>query len=269
MSQNLYLVLHDFTEIGEAALDYALHIAKHVHIDIRLLHVVNESSKEAAATKKLEEIIAKRSTLPEGVTLAPMVKTGNFLEDTGRFAKEEHAQLVIMGTHGAIGLQKLFGSYAMKVIRGSEVPFLVVQKGTPIKEITKVIVPVDMTKESLQIVNIAGDIARIFGGIVHVLYEAQSDHRLLIQMKTRIGIVKTNYEERGVSAEFFKLKEKGGFTKKIEKHTAEHNAELLAFAYHSESMFPQFDAFGQSLITNSLKLPCMVVNSKLASSLYF
>ncbi|MBU2018763.1 MAG: universal stress protein [Bacteroidetes bacterium] len=268
MSQNLYIVLHDFTEIGDTALSYALHIAKHVHTDMHLLHVVDNVSKESAALKKLEEIIAKHA-LPEGVTLSPLVRTGNFLEDTGGFAKEAKAQLVIMGTHGALGMQKIFGSYAMKVIRSSEVPFLVVQKGTPLKEITKVVVPVDLTKESLQIVNIAGDIARIFGGRVHVLHEKQGDERMVIQMKTRIHIVKNNYEERGVEADFIELESKGSFTKKIEKHAQKEGAELLAFAYHSESLLPQFDAFGQSLITNSLKLPCMVVNSKLASALYF
>lgn len=268
MSKNIYIVLHDFTEIGETALDYALHIGKHVHTDIKLLHVVNDDSKVHNATNKLNEIIGKR-TPPEGVTLSPLVKVGNFLEDTGEFAKAEHAQLVIMGTHGALGMQKLFGSFAMKVIRSSETPFLVVQKGTPLKEIEKVIVPIDLTKESLQIVNIAGDIANIFKGKVHVLYESQSDERMAVQMKTRVHIVKNNYDDRGVEAEYIKLEGKGSFTKKIEKYAEAQNAELLAFAYHSESLLPQFDAFGQSLITNSLKLPCMVVNSKLASALYF
>lgn len=268
MSKNLYIVLHDFTEIGDTALSYALHIGKHVHTDILLLHVVDEAKKAVAAKVKLDAIIQKQS-LPEGVTLSPLIKTGNFLEDTGNFAKEAKAQLVIMGTHGALGLQKVFGSHAMKVIRSCEVPFLVVQKGTPLKEIKKVIVPVDLTKESLQIVNIAGDMANIFGGHVHILYEKQTDERLAMQMKTRIHIVKTNYEERGIQADYYILDSKGSFTKKIEKHAKAEAAELLAFAYHSESLLPQFDAFGQSLITNSLKLPTMVVNSKLASALYF
>ena len=52
MSKNLYIVLHDFTEIGDTALEYALHIAEHVHTDIELLHVVNSSSKEEGAKAK-------------------------------------------------------------------------------------------------------------------------------------------------------------------------------------------------------------------------
>ena len=268
MSKNLYIVLHDFTEIGDTALGYALNIAEHVHIDIELLHVVNNSSKEEGAKAKLMDIIEGQS-LPEGCTLSPVVKTGNFIDDMGSMVKSEHAQLVIMGTHGALGLQKLFGSHALKMIRTSEVPFLVVQKGTPLRNISKVIVPVDLTKESLQIVNIAGDMANIFGGEVHILYENQADERLSMTMKTRTHIVKKNYEERGVKAEFMKLPAKGSYIKKIEHYAEANSAEILAFAYHSESILPQFETFGQSLITNSLNLPCMVVNSKLASALYF
>lgn len=268
MSKNLYIVLHDFTDIGDAALDYALHIAEHVHADIELLHVVNNSSKEEAAKAKLEEIINQR-TLPEGCSLVPVVKTGNFIDDMGKMVKNDHAQLVIMGTHGALGLQKLFGSHALKMIRTCEIPFLIVQKGTPLRNISKIIVPVDLTKESLQIVNIAGDMANIFGGEVHILWEDQMDERLSATMKTRTHIVKNNYEERGVRAEFIKLPSKGGYIKKIEQYAEANSAELVAFAYHSESILPQFETFGQSLITNSLNLPCMVVNSKLASALYF
>ena len=45
----------------------------------------------------------------------------------GEVATEIDANLVIMGTHGIRGMQKLTGSWALKVIVGSKAPFLVVQ----------------------------------------------------------------------------------------------------------------------------------------------
>ena len=53
------------------------------------------------------------------------------------------------------------------------------------------------------------------------------------------------------------------------KYANEKNIDLISIAYHSESLLPQFDTFAQSLITNEQQLPCMVLNSKLASALYF
>ena len=73
MSKNVYIVLHDFTEIGETALDYALHIGKHVHTDIKLLHVVNDDSKVHNATTTLNEIIAKEKH-QKVLFLVPLLK---------------------------------------------------------------------------------------------------------------------------------------------------------------------------------------------------
>ena len=67
-----------------------------------------------------------------------------------------------MGTHGSRGMQKIFGSNAMKVIVSAECPFIVIQKNTKPRDIKSVVVPIDLTKESLQIVNYAGDIANIY-----------------------------------------------------------------------------------------------------------
>ena len=55
----------------------------------------------------------------------------------------------------------------------------------------------------------------------------------------------------------------------LENILKEKNIDLISIAYHSESLLPQFDTFAQSLITNEQQLPCMVLNSKLASALYF
>jgi hypothetical protein len=52
-------------------------------------------------------------------------------------------------------------------------------------------------------------------------------------------------------------------------YAKEKSIDLIGIAYHSESLLPQFDTFAQSLITNDQNLPCMVLNSKLASALYF
>ncbi len=45
--------------------------------------------------------------------------------------------------------------------------------------------------------------------------------------------------------------------------------DLLAIAYHSTSILPQFDTFAQDLITNSDLLPCVIINSKITSTFSF
>lgn len=268
MSKNLYIVPHDFSKVGDVALKYALHLGKYVSTEIKLLHVISNKSEEIAASKKLDEII-NQIDKPDGVTISKYIHVGSIFEDIGKIATREHAQLILMGTHGEKGMQKVFGSYAMKVITSCDIPFLVVQDNTNIKPIEKIIVPIDLTKESLQVVNLAADVATIFGATVHVVGEKQKDELLNQQMKNRILIVKNQYEERNVDCKLEFMKDGGSYSRKIEEYSKANQIDLIAIAYHSESLIPQFDKFAQKLITNEAKLPCLVINSKPASALYF
>jgi nucleotide-binding universal stress UspA family protein len=268
MSKNIYLVPYDFSAVGDTALLYAMHLGKKVKTEVLLLHLASSKAEAMKASLKMDDVIAK-TEVPYGVELRKVVREGNIFEDIGKVAKKEEAQLIIMGTHGAVGMQRVFGSNAMKVVTSADTPFLIVQKSTPLHEIKNIVVPIDLTKESLQIINIAGDMASIFGATVHVIGEKQNDDLLSQQMKNRILIVKNQYDDRSITCNIQFLPRGGSYSKKILEYTKVNSIDLIAIAYHSESLLPQFDTFAQSLITNDQNLPCMVLNSKLASALYF
>lgn len=269
MSANLYIVPHDFTPVGDDALDYALFLGKRKHTQIQLLHIVDDKSKVAAAKAKLEAVVGKHDLSIGDSEITTKVAVGNIFEDIGRIAEEQEARLIIMGTHGAKGMQKLFGSYAMKVVTSTGVPFLVVQDDIDRKPVEKIVVPIDLTKESLQIINYAADLALMFDAEVHVVGEKQTDARLSQQIKIRIALVKKEYEDKNVKNEVHMLQGSKSFHTKIQNYGKEIGADLFAIAYHSESLLPQFDRFAQTLITNDSKKPCLIINSKEVSNLYF
>src|SRR5690554_7650207 len=124
MSANLFIVPHDFTSVGDAALKYAMFLAKPRKTAIMLLHIVSNKTKAKPALEKLEQIISNLDlNVGDGAVEAKVVE-GNIFDDISKIAEESDARLIIMGTHGAVGMQKLFGSYAMKVVVNSSVPFL-------------------------------------------------------------------------------------------------------------------------------------------------
>jgi hypothetical protein len=88
-------------------------------------------------------------------------------------------------------------------------------------------------------------------------------------MKTRILIVKKQYQERNVPCVVEMIPRGGSYSKKIMEYVKEKEIDMVAIAYHSESLLPQFDTFAQSLITNENNLPCMILKSKQAGALYF
>ncbi|MFT5778977.1 MAG: hypothetical protein ACI837_001934, partial [Crocinitomicaceae bacterium] len=89
------------------------------------------------------------------------------------------------------------------------------------------------------------------------------------RLKNRISIVTKQYEEREVKASIDILKKRGGYRKKVMNFAKLNKVDMIALSYHSESLLPQFDSFAQGFLTNKLGLPVLVVNSKLASALYF
>lgn len=268
MAKNIYLVPHDFSTVGDSALRYALFLGQRVNTEIILLHLTSSKGESIKASMKMDDVISK-ADVPASVSFRKIVREGSIFEDIGKIARSNEAQLIIMGTHGATGMQRLFGSNAMKVVTSADIPFLIVQKDTELINPKSIIVPIDLTKESLQIVNNAGDMANIFDAEVHVVGEKQNDDLLSQQMKNRILIVKNQYEERSIPCKVELMERGGSFNKKIMEYVKKNEIDMIAVAYHSESLLPQFDTFVQSLITNDKKLPCMVLNSKPASALYF
>lgn len=262
------MIPYDFTETSQKALEYALHVGKHVHTEIKLLHLASNKAKGMAMKSKLEELV-KSIQLPIGVELSSLVRVGNIFTDIGKIAKEERVQLIIMGTHGKRGMQRLFGSFTLKIIISAECPFLVVQKSTQLNEIKRLGVPIDLTKESLQITKIAGEMARIFDADLHVIAEKQTDDILHTRLKNRLGIVTQQYEDLGIEPKIGLVKKRGSYRKKVMTYSKNNQIDMIALSYHSESLFPQFDNFAQGLLTNKPGLPVLIINSKLASSLYF
>ncbi|HNS42798.1 MAG TPA: hypothetical protein PKN22_08575 [Taishania sp.] len=57
MNKNLYFVPHDLTEVGDSALNYALHICHKVDAEIRILHLISDKAEAIKASAKLDAII--------------------------------------------------------------------------------------------------------------------------------------------------------------------------------------------------------------------
>lgn len=265
---NLFIVPHDFTSVGDTALEYALFLAKPKKTNIELLHIVSDKSKGQAAYVKLQSIIEKLNLSEQDIQVTPLVKVGSIFDDIGKIAEEKEVGFIIMGTHGAKGMQKVFGSYAIKVVTSTSVPFLVVQESTRLNKIDKIVVPLDESKESLQIINHAASIARLFDAEVHIVAEKQRDPRLLQQVKIRISLVNKEYQEKGVKSEVHYLDGSKSYAKKIMTFAKSIDADMVALAYYSSSLF-SFDSHAQVLLTNDENLPCLIVNSKLLSKLYY
>lgn len=175
----------DFSNHSEYALKAAALLAKKNNDQILALHMLdiqstslNESGsyiQEKTAfllqiAKKRFQNFLKKDYL-EGVKVSPMIKHYKVFSEINEVAKQENADLIIMGSHGASGFKEFFvGSNSEKVIRFSEIPVMIIKNDLENFDFDDIVYATDFSRESvgayLRIQSIIAD----FGGKMHLLY---------------------------------------------------------------------------------------------------
>jgi nucleotide-binding universal stress UspA family protein len=270
MARRSLLVPHDFTAVADNAVSYAVNLAVKMQANVDLLHVVKDSKSISKAKAQFEKIISNIKDKPAEVEVNFHVRSGSIFTDIANVAAELQATLIIMGTHGSKGLQqKMFGSFALKVITSTHVPFLVVQEQFTGMDLDKIVIPIDETQESLQIEQVVSGFAEIFKSEIHVVTEKKIDSNLKLKVAVHSGIISKQFKENGIGYVSAVLKKEKGYSTDIASYAKKNGSNLIAFAYHSDSLLPQFDTFAQSLIMNKSGVPVLILNSKEAGNYHF
>jgi nucleotide-binding universal stress UspA family protein len=264
MTKRNILVPVDFTSAAVTSTKYAISLAKSLNAEVNLLHVTKSPKENRKANEKFEKFILdfKDSTVP----INTQTKAGDIFSDIASVAKELQTSIIVMGTHGAKGMQKVFGSFALKVITSTHIPFIIVQDGNKHFTTNHIVVPFDTTKESLQVEQVVTAIAKETNSKIYLVAEKYSDTALKIKVSVHYGVVSKQFKEEGVDYEMDYIPRLN--TKEIVKLAKKKDADLIAISYYNDSII-SFDRFFQDLITNDAKIPVIIINSKEAGNYFF
>lgn len=133
------LVATDSSEYSEAAVDYAINLAKRCDAKLTVLHVATidpsigmiwETVKDIVMTRMgdmLEDV--KKKAEKEGVRVNTILEKGIPSEVIIKVSKREDVDVIVMGSHGHTKIGKIvIGSVTERVIEGSWCPVLVIGK---------------------------------------------------------------------------------------------------------------------------------------------
>ena len=262
------MVTWDFSAVSYNAFKHALKLARILKNNIVLFHMVNEESGLEAANKKMEEVVLEVKK-DFGEEVAYYVHQGKIFKDIADYASDEdnNINFVVMGTHGMKGSQKLFGSWALRVVAGSAVPFIVVQDLPPEKDrYTDIVFPIDFKSENKEKLQWAIFLGKYLNSKVHLYKTPIQDKNL--QKKVNINLnfairflIQNNIEyeihssSRSSSGKFHK--ELLAFCKKISADLI-----LITTTKHITKLDYIFGAKEQYLLSNNEKIPVMCVNPK-------
>jgi nucleotide-binding universal stress UspA family protein len=174
------LVPTDFSEISRRALEYAKAIAKLGNSELLLVHVTPPANLitppeaawvDLAEVQSLEEEQLEQSGAAlrsEGFLAQAISLTGALYEELLSAVKRYKADLIVLGTHGKKGLERLLlGSDAEAVLRQAHCPVLSVGPAVPALRdktwrIREVICATNLTPSSAEVVAYAHKLAALY-----------------------------------------------------------------------------------------------------------
>jgi nucleotide-binding universal stress UspA family protein len=257
------IVPWDFSQVAENAFQHAVNISRMLNRDILLLHVVHEekdiNSKKAeldASTEKLGKEYGKKP-------FAEIVH-GSIFHAIGETAKELKAEMIVMGTHGMVGAQKLFGSRALKVVVSSRIPFLVIQDKPVKATIDTILLPIDFRSENKEKANWIYYLARNFGCKFIILKSKAKDKGFRRKTLSNIRYVETFLKGHDIAYEIVTTSGKEKFKKEIITFATEHQADLVLIMATRDIKWVDYmlGAPEQYILANPANLPVMCMNPR-------
>lgn len=262
MNQNpLYLIPFDFTPVTESAVRIGLDLAIANKGSVLLLHVVKNQHERLEAKFKLKEYLATLSDSDRELTVGKAI-IGDVYEDISKAGDLLDASLIVMGTHGAKGFQKVFGSHAVKMISYSDQPFLITQGKKSVDKMKVIVMPFSFEKKSIQIANFASIIAKKFKATIHLVGYHDSDEFLENGTKKNQKIIQKFLDDKDVSYNIVTFDKGVKFEKKLMEYAAKIDADLMAAGYYKEGLITNPNSFIQAMIENKLNIPLLTINAE-------
>jgi len=265
-TNNIFLVPTDFSEVTENAAQRAAESASYLNYKVALLHVIDKNTKAQLKKENQgleiveEKLKAMAKTLKDTykVDVDAMAREGDIFSTIAEVANDLKASLIFLGTHGKVGMQKLTGSFALRVITSSEVPTIVVQKRKFTGGIKKIIVPITSDAGPWAKTKWAAYIAKEFDAEI-ILYHLPSE-----ALEDVITMITNHFRVNDVKFDVASSEKGGSYTKQIVEYATAVDADLIMIMTNPEKGLKTFllGSYDEDLIFNTSQVPVMCINPR-------
>ncbi len=248
---------------AEYAFAHAANLSKITGNEVALLHIVKSENEIPESQRKLNEATDK---LNETYQIRPNIVAlkGSIFKTISTYASGGGVEMVIMGTHGIRGLQKFTGSWALKVIRGSKVPFLVVQDMPKSEKIENIVFPIDFKNENKEILKWANYFCRLYRSRIYIVHPIVTDRIFKKRIHSNIVFAQKYFESMDTHFEIKSIGKKIDFAKETIEYAEKVQANLILIMAPKTLTLADYimGPSEQMIIANEAKIPVMVLNPK-------
>jgi nucleotide-binding universal stress UspA family protein len=256
------LVPYDFSDKADSAIKHASAFAKKLSKSVSLLHVISDYDVKTETLIRLAPV-AKNNFNLTGIETHCCTSTGTIYDQIGQAADILDAAFVVMATHGINGIQKVFGSKALKVITKSHKPYIVVQGEPDAQPYKQIIVPMGHQPECKQPLFHIMNIAKLFNSTCHIIADKSSDPHHANNIKNNVAYAESFLKENGIAhhtvAPEISL---GDFNEAVLRYAKHKNAGLITLITQQNISLIEFlmQPAEQYFIANQEKIPVMCIH---------
>jgi nucleotide-binding universal stress UspA family protein len=248
--RNIMLVPVDFSEISINALQHAAQVAKHFNNDLILLSILeedflsnifsfskNETKDNLAKEAMMNRLKEKANEINKAYNIHCIteVRSGKIYKTIIETAEEFGCDCIIMGTHGASGVERVIGSNASKVISYSTTPVIVVKTDKNPNAYKNIVFPIDLSKESKQKVKWALHLGKAYNATIHILTYKIGDEFLNIKLNANIKQIEGIFDENGVKHTTTILEDDDDFARKTLEFAETQLTDLIMIMTQQEN----------------------------------
>lgn len=253
-NNNKILVPIDFSEQSLIALSQSYNLAKEIRAEVILLYVIEEVNPMVKMfIKGLDEIrsavesnlknLAEEKSKETGLEISSIVAEGKIYSKIAEVATLIKATFIVMGTKGAEN-SKFIGSNALKVVKTAPCPVITIKGKKHKKGCDKILLPLDLTKETSDKVNKAIAVAKVFKAEIYAVSILLTGREEVVnKLKDQLILVKQYIEKKQVkcTAELVKiLKTEDKLSNAVIEYGQKIEADLIMIMTQQETDIKAF-----------------------------
>ncbi|MBN1649775.1 MAG: universal stress protein [Bacteroidales bacterium] len=263
---NIILVPTDFSEVCENATNQAAEAARFFKYELYLLHVIDKNTNAYLKNENLgiDSIYSRLQKIADGLTaefgieVKIKVEDGDIFTTISSVAQHLGAKLVYLGTHGKVGMQKLTGSFALKVITESPAPVIVVQKRKFDKGFRNILLPITSDAGPWEKTNWASFMAKQLNAKIHLF----SIPGKAIEETTKT--LTKYFEENKVEYTSTTVEKSANFSQQVIDHATSNNYDLIMIMTNPDTSWTKYllGSYDEEIIFNQSQIPVMCINPR-------
>lgn len=265
MFKNKILVPTNFSEQSEVAFKQSLLFSNNIGYEVVLLHVVPELKDKEIDIDNIQntliKIVEKYKSLSK-TKVYYRIEEGKVLQKILDVEAEIKPSYIFLGTDVSL---KLTSSKTLKLIDQANCPIVIFGSNFNRQGCKNIVLPLDLTKETRQKVDITVKIAKLYNSRVHIISATSFDDEIeRDKLAKQIILVKNTFENEGIECTTKLIKTKDDIevmANAINDYADDVEADLIVIMTRQETKLQQFFVGSMAIkLIRKSKVPILCVS---------